>query len=54
MKKNPLKKLRLKLLLRGLAVIDVLFAEKFELQTWRKDGTKKSHTKFWKEEIDKN
>jgi len=36
---------------RVYALFDVLFSPKFELITWRKDGSKGPHTKFDKQEI---
>jgi hypothetical protein len=39
---------------RILAMFDVLFAEKFELTTWNKEGRQTSKTKFWKTEIKNN
>ena len=36
---------------RFLAIIDVMFAERFELKTFDKSGWKKNDTKFWKQEI---
>ena len=47
-----LKALRLKFSFRLLSVIDVLFAPKFELTTYRKDGSQSAKTKFDKAEID--
>ena len=39
---------------RFFAVIDVLFAEKFELTTWNKEGRQTAHTQFSKSEIKNN
>jgi hypothetical protein len=36
---------------RLLALFDVLFKSKFEIQTWNKDGSKCASTKFDKQEI---
>lgn len=47
-----MNKLWIKFWLRFLAVIDVLFVEKFELKTWNKSGRQTSKTTFWKSEID--
>lgn len=49
-----MKALKMIFLLRFLAVVDVLFAEKFELRTWDKEGIQKSKTKFCKKEIKEN
>ena len=46
-----MKAFRLKLALRFFAILDVMFAERFELKTY-KDGRKISDTKFCKKEID--
>ena len=39
---------------RFLAVLDVLFAEKFELTTWNKEERQTSKTTFWRKEIKEN
>lgn len=39
---------------RFFAVIDVLFAERFELTTWNKEGRQTSKTKFSRSEIKNN
>jgi hypothetical protein len=36
---------------RTFSIIDVLFSRRFELTTYRKDGTIKSKTRFSKDEI---
>ena len=46
-----MKAFRLKFLFRFFAVLDVLFAERFELKTY-KNGRKMSDTKFCKKEIE--
>ncbi len=46
-----MKALKLIFWFRFFAVFDVLFAEKFELKTWNKDGRETSKTKFCKTEI---
>jgi len=46
------KAMRLKFWFRIMAITDVLFSEKFELQTWNKKGEETGKTKFWKTEID--
>ncbi len=43
---------RMKLVFRFFAILDVMFAERFELKTY-KDGRKTSETNFCKKEIDK-
>ena len=43
---------KLKFWFRLLAIFDVLFAPKFELTTYRKDGSQSAKTKFDKAEID--
>lgn len=47
-----LKAWKLKFWFRLFAVLDVLFAERFELTTWNKKGEQKAKTKFDKSEID--
>lgn len=42
----------MKFWLRCFAVVDVLFAHKFELTTWNKAGRVTAKTKFWKQEIE--
>jgi len=42
---------RTKLLFRFLAMTDVLFAPKFELTTYRKDGSRKCSTGFDKKDF---
>lgn len=39
---------------RFFAVIDVLFAEQFQLTTWDKEGRQTAHTQFSKSEIKNN
>ena len=39
---------------RFFAVIDVLFAEQFQLTTWDKEGRQTAHTNFSKSEIKNN
>lgn len=46
-----MKAFGLKLAFRFFAILDVMFAERFELTTY-KDGIKKVSTKFCKKEID--
>ena len=46
-----MKALKMIFWFRFLAVFDVLFAEKFELTTWNKEGRETSKTNFWKTEI---
>ena len=46
------KAMKLKFLFRLFAMFDVLFAPKFELTTYRKDGSQSAKTKFDKDEID--
>jgi hypothetical protein len=46
------KAMKLKFWFRLFAIIDVLFAERFELTTWNKKGEQKAKTKFCKTEID--
>ena len=46
------KALKLKFCFRLFAMFDVLFAPKFELTTFRKDGSQSAKTKFDKAEID--
>lgn len=46
------KAAKMKFLFRFFAMLDVLFAPKFELQTYRKDGSEKTRTRFDKAEID--
>lgn len=46
-----MKKRKMIFWFRFLSVIDVLFAEKFELITWNKDEIQTSKTKFHKTEI---
>ena len=46
-----MKAFRLKLAFRFFAILDVMFAERFELKTYR-DGRKTSETNFCKKEID--
>jgi hypothetical protein len=46
-----MKKRKMIFWFRFLAVIDVLFSEKFELTTWNKNEIQKSKTKFHKTEI---
>ena len=46
------KAMKLKFWFRLFAMINVLFAEKFELTTWDKKGEQKAKTKFCKTEID--
>ncbi len=36
---------------RLFAIFDVVFKSKFEIQTWNKDGSKSSKTRFDKQEI---
>lgn len=43
---------KLKFWFRLFAMFDVLFAPKFELTTYRKDGSQSAKTKFDKTEID--
>lgn len=43
---------KLKFLFRLFAMFDVLFAPKFELTTYRKDGSQSAKTKFDKAEIE--
>lgn len=43
----------LKFIIRTWAILDVLFASRFELTTYRKDGRQSAKTKFDKAEIDK-
>lgn len=43
---------KLKFWFRLFAMFDVLFAPKFELTTYRKDGSQSAKTKFDKAEID--
>lgn len=45
---------KLKFWFRLFAMFDVLFAPKFELTTYRKDGTQLTITKFDKAEIENN
>lgn len=49
-----MKKIKMIFWLRFLAVVDVLFAEKFELSTWNKDEIQTTQTKFWRKEIKEN
>lgn len=49
---SHIKPMKLKFLLRLFAMLDVLFADKFELTTWDKKGEQKSKTRFSKTEID--
>lgn len=49
-----MKKIKMIFWFRFLAVVDVLFAEKFELRTWNKNEIQTTHTKFWKKEIKEN
>jgi len=51
---NRMKALKMIFCFRILAMFDVLFAEKFELTTWNKEGRQTSKTKFWKTEIKNN
>lgn len=46
-----MKALRMKLAFRFFAIIDVMFAERFELITY-KDGRQTAKTTFCKKEID--
>jgi hypothetical protein len=46
------KAIKLKFWFRLFAMLDVLFAERFELTTWNKKGEQKAKTKFCKSEID--
>ena len=46
-----MKAFRLKLTIRFFAILDVMFAERFELKTYS-DGRKTSETNFCKKEID--
>ena len=46
-----MKAFRLKLAFRFFAILDVMFAERFELKTYRV-GRKTSETNFCKKEID--
>ena len=46
------KALKLKFCFRLFAMFDVLFAPKFVLTTYRKDGSQSAKTKFDKAEID--
>jgi len=50
--KNRIKAFIFKLLFRLFAILDVIFAERFELTTY-KNGKKTSQTKFSKKEINK-
>jgi hypothetical protein len=43
---------KLKLCFRFFAIMDVLFASRFELTTFRKDGTQLTKTRFNKTEIE--
>ena len=43
---------RLKRTLKGLAIIDILFANKFELYIYTSEGVRTSKTTYWKQEID--
>ena len=52
MRSYSFKAMKLKFWFRLFAMIDVLFAEKFELTTWNKKGEQKAKTKFSKTEID--
>jgi hypothetical protein len=45
------KAFKYKFTLRTLAVFDVLFAHKFELKVWDKEGQLKARTRFCKTEI---
>ena len=47
-----MKVFRIKLAFRFFAILDVMFAERFELTTY-KDGRQKAKTTFCKKEIDK-
>lgn len=49
-----MKALKMIFWFRFLAILDVLFAERFELITWNKEGRQTSKTKFWKSEIKHN
>lgn len=52
MRKLNYKALKLKFWFRLFAMLDVLFAERFELTTWNKQEERTSKTKFSKSEID--
>lgn len=49
-----MKALKMIFLFRFLAMFDVLFAERFELTTWNKEGRQTSKTKFSRSEIKNN
>jgi len=49
--KVNLKARKMILFFRMFAMYDVLFKGRFEIQTWNKDGSKASSTKFDKNEI---
>lgn len=51
---NKMKALKRIFWFRFFAILDVLFAEKFELTTWNKEGRQTSKTKFWRSEIKNN
>lgn len=52
MSKSKIRAFKLKFWFRFFAVIDVLFAHKFDLKTYRKDGSLSAKTMFDKSEID--
>jgi hypothetical protein len=49
-----MKAFKMKFWFRFFAVLDVLFAEKFELETFDKYGCSTGKTKFWKTEIEEH
>lgn len=49
-----MKALKIIFWFRFFAVLDVLFAEKFELTTWNKEDRETSKTRFWRSEIKSN
>ncbi len=51
---NKMKALKMIFAFRFLAMLDVLFAERFELTTWNKEGRQTSKTKFSRSEIKNN
>lgn len=51
---NKMKALKKIFWFRFFAVIDVLFAEQFQLKTWDKQGRQTSHTQFSRSEIKNN
>ena len=51
LKTLTMKAFRLKLSFRFFAILDIMFAERFELKTYR-NGRKTSETNFCKKEID--